>query len=135
MSIPIFIRDGETFEEARERTKLIEDKINYADWKPKQFDEDFIFVDGFVTVIIEDEKGISIAKKCIIDDIPENSEKLPRRSLESILNEFDLSMKKMSKYAIVYIQIDNYLKGDIYKCSVVDSDKCFYHWGSTMGFV
>ena len=130
MSLPIFIQKGETLEQALERADKQQDKINYEQWKPKLIDEKFIWLDGFVTVIIDGlDDNPKIYKKCIVAE-----EQKEASSFRDILKFFNLDLKKIGKYTTIYIWIDDYLNGDIWKMSRVDGEKEFYHYGRTQGF-
>ena len=126
-------KDNETLEEAVDRVlrdetaKVLEYRVN------RDCDEKFLYVDGYVKVIIDNLDNTTEAYSTLItesDDLAQT-----KLSFNDILHLFNLDFNKIDKWHIIYIWIDSYMQGEIWKCSKVDGENDFSFYAETRGFV
>lgn len=125
-------KDNETLEEAIDRVLREETEKELEYREDRKYDEKFLYVDGYVKVIIDNLDNTTEVYSTLITD---NDLEQEKKSLNDILHLFNLDFNKIDKYSIIYIWIDSYLQGEIWKCSKVDGEVEFSFYGETRGFV
>ena len=126
-------KDNETMEQAIDRALKEEAEIDLTYRMNKKYDEKFLYVDGYVKVVIDNLDNTNEIYSTIITE----SDDLAQTKLRfnDILHLFKLDFNKIDKWHIIYIWIDSYMKGEMWKCSKVDGETEFSFYAETRGFV
>ena len=117
----------EDYKKVLESEKDLEYRVN------REYDEKFLHIDGYVKVIIDNLDNTTEVYSTLITESDDLAQE--QKSLNDILNLFGLDFNKIDKYSIIYIWIDSYMQGEIWKCSKVDGEKEFSFYAETRGFV
>lgn len=124
----IVVNEGETVDEAIERTMKEKYKQDYEYQLPRKLDDKFINKEGFIKVLVDNLNNTFDCYQKIVSF--ENGEK--PMSFKDILKMFKIKLKK---YSVVYLWIESYMSGEIWKYSQADNDKELIYHGETRGFV
>lgn len=124
----IYQKEGETFEQAYERTKKFEAEVDWEYRKPKKVNERFLNVDGFITLFIDKTPKCIADRKCVVYEQYERP-----ISFEEIFTLFNVKKKDL-KDAIIFVVIDAGTRGDIWRMSTIDGEDDFTWWGETRGY-
>ena len=126
-------KDNETMEQAIDRALKEEAEIDLTYRMNKKYDEKFLYVDGYVKVVIDNLDNTNEIYSTLItesDDLAQT-----KLSFNDILHLFNLDFNKIDKWHIIYVWIDSYMKGEMWKCSKVDGETEFSFYAETRGFV
>lgn len=119
----VFRKENETADEAFKRTLEEAEKLKEEHRKPKSWDEKFICFDGFLRIIY-DKKIIEV---CVsVEDT--NGKPI---SFKQLLKKYNV---KYNKYGVIYVWMEEALKGEIWIYgNDVKSKEWLFH-GETNGY-
>ena len=126
-------KDNETLAEAIDRALREETEKDLEYRVNRDYDEKFLWVDGYVKVVIDNLDNTHEIYSTLItesDDLAQT-----KLSFSDILHLFKLDFNKLDKWCIIYVWIDSYMQGEMWKCSKVDGEKDFSFYAETRGFV
>lgn len=126
-------KDNETLEQAIDRALREETEKDLEYRVNRKYDEKFLYVDGYVKVVIDNLDNTNEIYSTLItesDDLAQD-----KMSFNDILHLFKLDFNKIDKWHIIYVWIDSYMTGEIWKCSKVDGETEFSFYAETRGFV
>lgn len=124
----VILKDKETLEQAIERTIRERAKIDFEYRKPKTINERFLWVDGFVRIIVD---RLDIEKFKCYERVYIADEQKGLLSFSDLLKDFKI---KPHSYETIYVWIETGMAGEMWKCNYDSKKSMFYFHGETKGY-